>query len=242
MLRSLFGPNRMTADDGQSPLFLVIGLGNPGRDYAQHRHNVGFMAVAEVARRHTIALSRRQKRALVGTGEIAGRRVLLAQPQTGMNDSGKCVGALRAFYHVPPERCLLIFDDLDLPLGRVRMRARGSAGGHHGLESTIGVTGTMDYPRVRIGIGRPATREEVIDFVLAPFHRDEQAEAEAAIARAANAVEVWLAEGTEAAMNQVNGGAAAPKVPGAKRTPPTVEDAAKTAESLRHAVEQGGAS
>lgn len=225
MLRSLFGLNRMAASDSeQSPLFLVIGLGNPGRDYAEHRHNVGFMTVADLAHRHGIAVTRRHKRALVGAGEIGGRRVLLAQPQTGMNDSGKSIGALRAFYHIPPERCLLVFDDLDLPLGRVRMRARGSAGGHHGLESTIAETGTMDYPRVRIGIGRPARREEVIDFVLAPFHRDERAEAEAAIARAADAVEAWLADGTEAAMNKVNAGRVAAA---ARETPNSQDEASK---------------
>ena len=198
---------RMTgAVDPDLPLALVVGLGNPGPEHARDRHNVGFMAVAELARRHGIALTRKQKKALVGTGEIAGRRVLLAQPQTWMNDSGKALKALRDFYRVPPAAALVIFDDLDLPLGRLRVRADGSAGGHHGLESIIRETGTMAYPRVRIGIGRPATREEVIDFVLAPFHRDELADAEAAVGRAADAAERWLVAGVEAAMQAAAGG------------------------------------
>lgn len=204
-LRRLLGRSRVAPPTDAAPRSLVVGLGNPGPAYAQHRHNVGFMVVAELGRRHGIAVTRRQKQALVGAGAIAGQRVILAQPQTGMNASGKSVRALREFYQIPPERTLVIYDDLDLQFGRVRVRPEGSAGGHHGLESIIGVTGTMRYPRVRIGIGRPATREEVIDFVLTPFHRDERPEAEAAIGRAADAVERWLAEGVQAAMNAANG-------------------------------------
>jgi PTH1 family peptidyl-tRNA hydrolase len=118
-------------------------------------------------------------------------------PQTGMNDSGKSVRALREFYKLPSERVLLVYDDLDLPFGHVRARPNGSAGGHHGLESILAQTGTLNYPRVRVGIGRPATRAEVIDFVLSPFHPREQEAAEAAIGAAADAVERWLSAGEE---------------------------------------------
>lgn len=206
-LLRLLGHRRMAGGDGdRSPLYVVVGLGNPGADYADHRHNVGFMTVHELAQRHHIAVTKRQNRALTGAGMIFGRAVLLAQPQTGMNASGRSVQQLRAGFDVPPERVLVIFDDLDLPLGRVRMRARGSAGGHHGLESIIGVTGTTDYPRIRVGIGRPASRDDVIDYVLAPFHRDEREAADGAVRRAADAVEQWLAEGIEAAMSAANAG------------------------------------
>ena len=176
---------------------LVVGLGNPGAIYARHRHNAGFMVIAELARRHGLAVKERKKQAVLGTGVIGGRPVVLAMPQTGMNGSGKGVKALREFYKLPAERVMLVYDDLDLPFGRVRVRPNGSAGGHHGLESIFAVTGTINYPRVRVGIGRPATRDEVIDFVLSPFHPSEQAEAEAAIAAAADAVERWIAMGDE---------------------------------------------
>ncbi len=183
-------------DREKSLPLLVVGLGNPGATYARQRHNVGFMVIAELARRHGVAVTERKKQAVLGTGGIAGRRVILAMPQTGMNGSGKSVQALREFYQLPPERVMLVYDDIDLPFGRVRVRPNGSAGGHHGLESIFALTGTINYPRVRIGIGRPATRDEVIDFVLSPFHPSEQAEAEAAIAAAADAVERWIASGT----------------------------------------------
>lgn len=190
--RAAAPPRTETAGQGASRT-LIVGLGNPGVQYARQRHNAGFMTIAELAQRHGITVKERKKQALIGAGEIAGRNVLLAMPQTGMNDSGKSVLALREFYKVPPERAMIIYDDLDLPFGVVRFRPNGSAGGHHGLESIIRVTGTMSYPRVRVGIGRPATRDEVIDFVLSPFHISEQAEADDAIARAADAVEQWLA-------------------------------------------------
>lgn len=181
-----------TGAGAEGRLLAVVGLGNPGPAYAQHRHNAGFMVIAELARRHDIAVKERKKQALLGSGVIGGHPVLLATPQTGMNDSGKSIKALRDFYKLPSERVLLVYDDLDLPFGSVRVRQNGSAGGHHGLESTFAVTGTMNYPRVRVGIGRPTTREEVIGFVLSPFHPSEQATAEAAIAAAADAVERWI--------------------------------------------------
>jgi PTH1 family peptidyl-tRNA hydrolase len=178
-------------------LLLIVGLGNPGPTYARHRHNAGFMVIAELARRHNIAVKGQKKQALVGGGVIGDHRVLLAMPQTGMNDSGKSIKALRDFYKLPSERVLLVYDDLDLPFGHVRVRQNGSAGGHHGLESTFAATGTMNYPRVRVGIGRPATRDEVIAFVLSPFHPSELAAAEVAIGAAADAVERWVGSGEE---------------------------------------------
>lgn len=196
-LKRLLGrrPVANTAGDAtqEAAPALIVGLGNPGPEYARHRHNVGFMVVNELARRHSITVKERKKQALLGTGSIGGRRVILAMPQTGMNESGKSVRALREFYKLPSGTVLLIYDDLDLPFGHIRVRPSGSAGGHHGLESIFAATGTMQYPRVRIGIGRPATRAEIIDFVLSPFHPSEQAEAEATISRAADAAAAWVA-------------------------------------------------
>ena len=197
-LKRLLGPSSPAtaaagANDSAQRL-LVVGLGNPGPTYARHRHNAGFMVIADLARRHNIAVKERKKQALLGSGVIGGHTVLLAMPQTGMNDSGKSIKALRGYYKLPSERVMLVYDDLDLPFGSVRMRQNGSAGGHHGLESTFAATGTMNYPRVRVGIGRPATREEVIGFVLSPFHPSEQVAAEAAISAAADAVERWVGE------------------------------------------------
>lgn len=196
--KRLLGHSRAAGGDdagvGAAASALVVGLGNPGAEYARHRHNAGFMVVAELARRHGVTVKERKRKALLGTGTIGGRQVLLAMPQTGMNDSGRSVKALRDFYKLPAERVLLVYDDLDLPFGTVRARPNGSAGGHHGLESIFAQTGTLNYPRVRVGIGRPATRDEVIGFVLSPFHPREQAEAEAAVGAAADAVERWLGE------------------------------------------------
>ncbi|HEV7215826.1 MAG TPA: aminoacyl-tRNA hydrolase [Chloroflexota bacterium] len=190
-------PGANAGEGSAAAAALVVGLGNPGANYAQHRHNAGFMVIAELARRHGVSVRERKKQALLGAGTIAGRHVTLAMPQTGMNDSGKSVRALREFYKLPSERVLLVYDDLDLPFGHVRARPNGSAGGHHGLESILAQTGTLNYPRVRVGIGRPATRAEVIDFVLSPFHPREQEAAEAAIGAAADAVERWLSAGEE---------------------------------------------
>lgn len=195
-LKRLLAPSSPAAGSDALPSTspcLVIGLGNPGPAYAGQRHNAGYMVIAELARRHNIAVKERKKQALLGTGAIGGKTVVLAMPQTGMNASGKSVKALRDFYKLPSEHTLLVYDDLDLPFGHVRMRPNGSAGGHHGLESTFAVTGTMNYPRVRVGIGRPATREDVIGFVLSSFHPSELAEAEVAIGAAADAVERWVA-------------------------------------------------
>lgn len=188
---------------GAGDLWVVVGLGNPGREYADTRHNLGFRVVDELARRHGIDVTEKKHRSLVGSGSIEGRPVLLLKPQTFMNDSGRAVQSVASFRKLSPRQIIVVYDDVDLPLGRVRVRPRGSAGGHHGIESTIRELGSQEFGRVRIGIGRPAERD-VTDFVLHPFHASEREEADQAVARAADAVERIVAAGVEQAMQAVN--------------------------------------
>lgn len=189
--------------DPNSPL-LVVGLGNPGQTYAAHRHNVGFRVVDALARRHGLAFTHRRGLARVAEGTIAGRRVILAKPQTFMNASGKSVARLSRAPNIPPERILVVYDDLDLPLGRLRLRAEGSSGGHRGLRSIIDALGTQQFARVRVGIDRPPGHMDPVDYVLEPFAARERPLLDDALARAADAVECWLHEGILAAMDRFN--------------------------------------
>lgn len=184
---------------------LVVGLGNPGPKYAATRHNVGFMAVDELARRHGLRFSTKQGDSEIARGEIGGTRVILAKPQTYMNNSGRAVGALARFYKLPSTRVVVIYDELDLPVGTIRMREKGSANGHNGLKSVIQHLGTQDFPRLRIGISRPAiTDHKQIDWVLGRFTKDEQEVMDGTIPRAADAIEAIITLGIERAMNKYN--------------------------------------
>jgi peptidyl-tRNA hydrolase, PTH1 family len=182
---------------------LVVGLGNPGPEYARTRHNVGFMVVDELSRRHRIPIRSSQHGARVGEGEIAGEPVALVKPLTYMNVSGRAVGPLLQRHSLPPVNLVVIYDDADLPVGKIRVRARGSAGGHGGLKSIIGTIGSSEFPRVRIGIGR-AGKGDLVDHVLGGFTPTERDTIEHAFQRAADAVEHLLTHGIEAAMNQFN--------------------------------------
>lgn len=153
---------------------LVVGLGNPGLRYARNRHNIGFRAVADLAVAHRLSFSRTEHYALTTHGALAGRRVIVAQPQTWMNESGKAVAPLAHFYKIPPERILVIYDDLDIPLGTLRFRPNGSSGGHRGLDSIFQHLGTQDLPRLRLGIGRPPGRMDAAAYVLQNFSEDEE--------------------------------------------------------------------
>ena len=183
---------------------LIVGLGNPGKEYAAHRHNVGFQVVDTLARTHGLAFSHRRGLARIAEGRIGNQPVILAKPQTFMNLSGRSVGRLSRAYHVPPEQVLVIYDDLDLPLGRLRLRAEGSSGGHKGIRSIIDSLGTQAFPRLRVGIDRPPGRMDPVDYVLQPFDRDQKPLVAEALARAVAAVECWLTEGIIAAMDQFN--------------------------------------
>lgn|SRR5574341_677968 len=186
-----------------SHIKLIVGLGNPGARFAQNRHNVGFFVVDQFAQAHALDFSRRRFSALLAEGRLAGQRVMVAKPQTFMNASGDAVGKLFAFYKIAPHDLLVIYDDLDLPLGKIRLRSRGSAGGHHGMESIIARIGTSDFPRLRIGIGRPDPESDV-EHVLSDFTEDERAVAEETIVRAVAAIEAWLRHGIVFTMNEFN--------------------------------------
>lgn len=181
---------------------LVIGLGNPGLRYDGTRHNVGFACLDLLAERAGVRFNDKRQHALVGEGSLTGARVVLAKPRTFMNRSGEAARYLLDRFALRPERMLVVYDDMDLPLGGLRVRAQGSSGGHNGLNSINAFVHTNAYPRVRIGIGRPA--HGAIEHVLARFSREEQAMVDEAVGRAADAVEAWLAEGIDAAMNRFN--------------------------------------
>ncbi len=185
------------------PMNLIVGLGNPGLKYAHNRHNVGFMVLDRLARAEHAEFQRQRFNAKLAEIKLDGKRVLLAKPQTFMNLSGTAVGKLAAFYQLPHSAVLIVYDDLDLPLGRLRLRAEGSSGGHHGMESIINTLGGSDIPRLRIGIGRPDPEHDV-SHVLGNFHDDEQAILDDVLTRAENGVRIWVREGIVKAMNQVN--------------------------------------
>jgi len=184
---------------------VVIGLGNPGPEYARSRHNAGFEAVRLVAERAGIVLSRRRFRVLVGEGVVAGERVLLGLPQTYMNLSGEGVAPLLRACAVTPDGLGVVHDDIDLPCGRLRVKQGGGHGGHNGLRSLMGYLATGEFTRFRIGVGRPDEGDEaVVDHVLGPFLPQERPLAEEGFERAAEAVLVWVEEGAAAAMNRYN--------------------------------------
>jgi PTH1 family peptidyl-tRNA hydrolase len=188
---------------------LIVGLGNPGFLYARNRHNVGFMCVGHLAKAQKISFDRKQGQARTGLGSIAGKRVVLARPQTFMNASGESVSALMRKLNVSPSDLIVIHDDLDLPVGKVRLRLGGSSGGHKGIDSIIARTGTRDFYRIRVGIGRPDTadaakEEAVISYVLSDFTSEEKKIIEKTLPSVSAAVACLLSEGLEAAMNRFN--------------------------------------
>ncbi len=186
---------------------LIIGLGNPGKEHTRHRHNAGFMIVDRFAREHSLVFNRRQSRAKVAEGEVEGNAIALAKPQTYMNFSGLSVQGLVYRYRLALSDIIVLCDDLDLPLGKIRIRPSGGSGGHKGLKSIIDSVGSHDFPRLRLGIGRPelsASEEDVVDYVLAGFKREEVPVAGEAIATAVEALECLLKDGLQAAMNRYN--------------------------------------
>jgi PTH1 family peptidyl-tRNA hydrolase len=187
-------------------LFLVVGLGNPGAEYAKTRHNAGFLLVAKLAGRWKASWTLEKKfNARVAKAEQDGKRVLLCEPQTFMNSSGESVGPLVGFYRVPLKHVLVAVDDADLPFGEIRLRPGGSSGGHHGLESLEKHLGTREFARLRIGIGRKAGAREITDYVLGRFSGAETELLEKVLTAAADQTETWLKAGIQTAMSQFNG-------------------------------------
>ncbi|HUC84000.1 MAG TPA: aminoacyl-tRNA hydrolase [Candidatus Acidoferrales bacterium] len=187
-------------------VFLIVGLGNPGADYARTRHNAGFLLVEKLAGQWRSGWTNGRKfQARLSRAERGGKTILLAEPQTFMNASGESVGALMRFYQLPAERVLVVVDDADLPLGEIRLRPGGGAGGHHGLESVSQHIGSRDYPRLRIGIGRQNGLRRITGHVLGKFSAAENALLEQVLERAAGQLECWLNAGIQKAMSQFNG-------------------------------------
>ena len=188
---------------------LIVGLGNPGKEYAHNRHNVGFRCVNHLAKLHSINVKQRQCQSQVGTGAIAGNKVLLAKPKTFVNRSGNAVSQLVRKHGIAIDDLIVVYDDLDLSLGKVRIRPRGSAGGHRGINSIISALGSQDFCRIKVGIGRPDDEADhdvdaVVDHVLSDFSPEEDQLIKPAIASAAEAIECIIAEGVVAAMNKFN--------------------------------------
>jgi PTH1 family peptidyl-tRNA hydrolase len=183
---------------------LVVGLGNPGRRYRGTRHNVGYDVLAEVARRYGTTGVKAKFHGELVEAQIAGERALLLSPLTFMNRSGTSVQEAKGFYKIPPQDVLVVCDDLNLPLAKLRVRPQGSSGGQKGLEDIIRRLGTEDFGRLRIGIAVPPDGWDWADWVLSKFAKDEKEEIEQAVCRAADAVALWAQEGIEACMNRYN--------------------------------------
>lgn len=185
---------------------MIVGLGNPGLRYARTRHNVGFMCVERIAQVHGWAFNRRERNALVAEGMIDSQRVLLVKPQTYMNESGAAVAGLLRYLPMAVADLLVVYDELDLPLGTIRLRPSGSAAGHNGMRSVIAHLGTQEIARLRIGIGRPPGRMDPVEYVLSEFRPEEREIIAEAVARAADAARCFVTEGLQAAMNLYNRG------------------------------------
>ena len=191
---------------------LIVGLGNPGRIYAGNRHNIGFMCLNYFARKQGIRFDKKQGFARIGTGEVAGSKIVLARPQTYMNSSGQSVSRLIQRFNIDLNDLLVIHDDLDLPLGKIRIRHGGSSGGHKGVESIITELGSQDFSRLRIGIGRPGIAEssaeiseaDTIAYVLSDFTPDEKQTIAKVIPKVSEAILCFLTDGPTAAMNKYN--------------------------------------
>jgi peptidyl-tRNA hydrolase, PTH1 family len=186
-------------------LYVIVGLGNPGREYELTRHNIGFRCVDAVAQHFGLVFGKKQAKSILAEGAISDHKVLLVKPQTYMNVSGDAVRELVNFYKVPLERVLVIGDDLDIPLGTLRIRMQGSAGGQRGLKHIMEQLGSQEVYRLRFGIGRPPGRMEPKDYVLQDFGKDEQILLVETLGRVVKAVETFLTQGIAATMNQHNG-------------------------------------
>lgn len=183
---------------------LIVGLGNPGKQYEKTRHNVGFEVIDELSNRLNISLSQAKFKGMYGAGVVNGEKIILLKPLTYMNLSGESIGAVMNYYDIDVDDLLVIYDDLDLPTGKIRLRQKGSAGGHNGIRSTIAHTGTQEFKRIRVGISRPQNRMPITDYVLGKFSKEEQAEIDQAVDKACKACEAWMDLPFLQVMNQYN--------------------------------------
>lgn len=183
---------------------IIAGLGNPTSKYEGTRHNVGFMAIDKIAQKYGISIDTKKHKALVGKGIIAGQKVILAKPQTFMNLSGDSIQQIAAYYKVEPEDILIIFDDISLDVGRIRIRKKGSAGGHNGMKSIIACLNSSDFPRIKIGVGDKKPGQDLAAYVLGNIPKVDRELMDEAILKAEDAVELIVAGEIEQAMNLYN--------------------------------------
>ena len=186
-------------------MYLIAGLGNPTREYEKTRHNVGFDTIDVLADRINTDVAERKFKGLYGKGMLGGEKVILLKPQTFMNLSGESVRAAVDFYKIPPDHIIVIYDDISLDVGHLRIRTKGSAGGHNGIKNIIAHLGTQEFPRIKIGVGGKPPRMDLADYVLSRFPAEERKIMETAFRDAAEAAGVLIAEGPDAAMNRFNG-------------------------------------
>ncbi|MBQ3029245.1 MAG: aminoacyl-tRNA hydrolase [Lachnospiraceae bacterium] len=185
-------------------MYLIAGLGNPTREYAGTRHNIGYDTITRLCDEYRITLDIKKHKGLCGKGIIGGEKVLLVQPLTYMNLSGDCIKEAADFYKIDPAHIIVIYDDISLPVGKLRVRAKGSAGGHNGMKSIIARLGTEEFARVRIGIGEKPAGWDLADYVLGRFKTDELPLMRDAVGNAAKACELIIKDGIESAMNRSN--------------------------------------
>lgn len=185
--------------------WLAVFLGNPGPKYAGTRHNAGFITADAMEKRQNVSINRSRFKALTATCEIAGEKVMLMKPQTYMNLSGDAVGQAVSFYKIPPEHVIVVSDEMSLPVGKIRVKPKGSAGGHNGLKSIISALGTDCFPRIRLGVGAPPNPEyDVKDWVLSTFRNQDAEDISDAAKRAAEAIASYISDGAEKTMNRFN--------------------------------------
>ena len=186
-------------------MYIIAGLGNPGKEYAGSRHNVGFMTLDELADRYNIDVREKAHKALIGKGMIEGNKVILVKPQTYMNLSGESIRSVMDYYKTEPSEFIVIYDDISLEPGQIRIRKKGSAGGHNGIKNIIAHLGTQEFPRIKVGVGAKPPRMDLADYVLGRFSAEDRRVMEEAFKTAAKAAQVMITDGAEAAMNQFNG-------------------------------------
>jgi PTH1 family peptidyl-tRNA hydrolase len=185
-------------------MIIIAGLGNPTKQYEGTRHNAGFRVIDKIADDYGISINKKEFKGLCGSGYIEGQKVLLLKPQTFMNLSGESIRAAADFYKVEPEDVIVIFDDISLDVGQLRIRAKGSAGGHNGIKSIIAHLGSQEFPRIKVGVGEKPSGWDLADYVLGKFSGDDLAKINDAAADASKAVKLMLTDGISAAMNQYN--------------------------------------
>lgn len=201
----MFFRKKVTAAPSGSPEFMVVGLGNPGRDYEFTRHNAGFLTLDHIAVEENIEIKKLKYKALIGDTVISGHRCLLVKPQTFMNNSGEAVREFSQFYKIPPEKIIVIFDDISLPCGKLRIRRKGTDGGHNGIKSIIYHLNSDNFPRIKVGVGaKPHPDYNLADWVLSTFKKDEMEELKKAIIKATEVLPYMLDGEIDKAMNKAN--------------------------------------